>query len=177
MISFKTLSFLLFLLGTIFADSTTDDHEDYDQIDESRDFDLSQANFLRMSPAGTRKNKRYWSLRNVQEANQPNLDLLCFTVRRAQKLEMIETRMAPSQNTQINSQTNAISDPNPVGPKYILEDSELTLDEDRYELTNVKRRGSSRAGFSFTCFTSERTAQLLQLESQWKSRSKSRNNN
>ena len=174
MISFKTLLPFLVILGTTFADSTADN--EYEIIDDSRDFDLSQSTFLKMSPAGTRKNKRYWSLRNVQDANQPNFDLLCFTVRRAQKLETIETRMVPSQNTQINSQTDAITVPNPVGPRYVLEDSELAFDEDRYVLTNVKRRGSSRAGFSFTCFTAERTAQLLDLESQWKSRSKSRKN-
>ena len=171
MISFKALLPILVILGTTFAESASDDEY---EIDDSRNFDLSQSTFLRMSPAGTRKNKRYWSLRNVQEANQPNFDLFCFTVRRARKLETIETRMAPSQNTQINSQTDAITDPNPVGPRYVLENSELTFDEDRYVLTNVKRRGSSRAGFSFTCFTAERTAQLLDLESQWKSRSKSR---
>ena len=173
MISFKALLPIFVILGTTFADSASASDDEY-EIGDSRNFDLSQSNFLRMSPAGTRKNKRYWSLRNVQEANQPNFDLLCFTVRRAQKLETIETRMAPSQNTQINSQTDAITDPNPVGPRYVLENSELSFDEDRYELTNVKRRGSSRAGFLFTCFTAERTAQLLHLESQWKSRSKSR---
>merc|ERR1719245_1033318 len=82
MISFKALLPILVILGTTFAESASDDEY---EIDDSRNFDLSQSIFLRMSPAGTRKNKRYWSLRNVQEANQPNFDLFCFTVRRARK--------------------------------------------------------------------------------------------